>query len=63
MMLNGLDVFSGIGGITLGLAPWVRPVAYCEQDRYCQGVILSRMREGALPLALCAAFSTTETPP
>lgn len=48
-MLNGLDLFSGIGGITLGLAPWVHPVAYCEGDRYCQGVLLSRMREGVLP--------------
>jgi tRNA/tmRNA/rRNA uracil-C5-methylase (TrmA/RlmC/RlmD family) len=33
-LLNGLDLFSGIGGITLALAPWVRPVAYCEIDEY-----------------------------
>lgn len=44
--LNGLDLFSGIGGISLALRPWVRPVAYCEIDRYCQGVLLSRMRSG-----------------
>lgn len=48
-MINGLDLFSGIGGIALGLAEWVRPVAYCEIDRYCQGVLLSRMHEGSLP--------------
>lgn len=50
-MLNGLDLFSGIGGLTLALAPWVRPVAYCEQDRYAQSVLLSRMGDGSLPLA------------
>jgi DNA (cytosine-5)-methyltransferase 1 len=45
-MLNGLDLFSGIGGLTVALAPWVRPVAYCENDRYVQGVMLSAMRRG-----------------
>jgi len=35
----------------MALAPWVRPVAYCEVDRYCQGVLLSRMSEGKLPVA------------
>lgn len=43
-MLNGLDLFSGIGGLTVALSQWVRPVTYCEADRYCQGVLLSRMR-------------------
>lgn len=50
-MLNGLDLFSGIGGITLALKEWVRPVAYCENDRYAQGVILSRISSGDLPNA------------
>lgn len=27
-MLNGLDLFSGIGGLALALSEWVRPVAY-----------------------------------
>ena len=45
-MLNGLDLFSGIGGIALALSPWVRPVAYCENDRYAQAVLLSRMWSG-----------------
>ena len=48
-MLNGLDLFSGIGGITKALENWVMPVAFCEQDSYCQGVLLSRMSEGLLP--------------
>lgn len=51
MLLNGLDLFSGIGGLTLALSPWVKPVAYCENDRYAQSVLLSRMSDGQLPVA------------
>lgn len=50
-MINGLDLFSGIGGITCALYGYVRPVAYCEIDRYSQGVLLSRMATLELPLA------------
>lgn len=49
--MNGLDLFSGIGGITKALEGYVRPITYCESDRYAQGVLLSRMREGSLPVA------------
>jgi len=28
--------------------PWVRPIAYCEIERYCQGVLLSRIADGQL---------------
>jgi DNA (cytosine-5)-methyltransferase 1 len=49
--MNGLDLFSGYGGISLALLPWVRPIAYCEREKYCQGVLLSRMAEGLLPRA------------
>lgn len=47
-MLNGLDLFSGIGGMSIAMEEWVRPVAYCENDRYCQGVLCSRMSDGTL---------------
>lgn len=50
-MINGLDLFSGIGGITLALAPWVRPIAYCENERYAQAILLSNMERGILPIA------------
>ena len=50
-MLNGLDLFSGIGGISLALQEWVRPVAYCENNHYAQAVLLSRMADGNLPPA------------
>ena len=49
--MNGLDLFSGIGGISLGLRDYVRPIAYYEIDAYCQGVLLSRMHTGELPRA------------
>jgi DNA (cytosine-5)-methyltransferase 1 len=50
-VLNGLDLFSGIGGLTLALAPWVKPVAYCENDRYAIAVLLSQLAKGNLPVA------------
>lgn len=49
--MYGLDLFSGIGGLTKALEGYVRPVAYCENDRYAQGVLLSRMARGDLPHA------------
>lgn len=49
--VNGLDLFSGIGGISLALLPWVRPTAYCENDKFAQAVLLSRMCDGELPSA------------
>lgn len=50
-MLNGLSLFSGIGGIDVALSEWVRPIAYCEIDPYCQAVLLSRMADESLPNA------------
>lgn len=49
--MNGLDLFSGIGGITQSLEGYVRPVAYCELDRNAQGVLLSRIIRGSIPYA------------
>lgn len=49
--INGLDLFSGTGGISIALEPWVRTVAYCEQSVFCQGVLLSRMANGSLDRA------------
>lgn len=47
-MINGLDLFSGIGGISLALSEWVRPIAYCEIDKYCQQVLQSRFADRTL---------------
>ena len=48
-MLNGLDLFTGIGGMSFGLRGYIRPVAYCECEVYCQKVLLSRMATRELP--------------
>lgn len=38
------DMFSGIGGISLALAPLgIRTVLYCENDKYCQQVLAKCM--------------------
>jgi DNA (cytosine-5)-methyltransferase 1 len=62
----GLDLFSGIGGLTKALEDYVRPVAYCENERYACGVLLSRMACGDLPKApICDDVKTlcgTELP-
>lgn len=50
-MINGLDLFSGIGGLTIALQEWIVPIAYCENDRYAQADLLSRMSKGELPIA------------
>ena len=49
--LNGLDLFSGIGGNTLALRRYVRTIAYCEADRHAQSVLLSRMGDGSIERA------------
>jgi DNA (cytosine-5)-methyltransferase 1 len=51
MKIYGLDLFSGSGGLSIALSPWVIPRAYCENDPYAQAVLLSRMRDGSLPWA------------
>lgn len=48
--LVGLDLFSGIGGLTVALAPWVRTVAYCDNNRYAQAVLLAKMASCEIPI-------------
>jgi DNA (cytosine-5)-methyltransferase 1 len=50
-MLQGLDLFSGTGGITKALEGYVIPIAYCEIDGYAKGVLLSRQSRGEIPYA------------
>ena len=49
--LYGLDLFSGIGGNTLALREWIKTIAYCEQDRHAQSVLLSRMADKSIESA------------
>lgn len=53
-MTTHVSLFSGYGGLDLGLKmaiPDLRTVLYCEYDRYAQGVLMSRMRDGGLDTA------------
>ena len=52
-MIRTLDLFSGIGGFSLGLkrAGGFGTVGYCEIDPYCQKVLQARMRDGSLDTA------------
>jgi len=46
--LRTLDLFSGIGGFSLGLQGTARTVAYCEIDAKCRSVLRKNIREGHL---------------
>jgi DNA (cytosine-5)-methyltransferase 1 len=50
-VIHGLDLFSGIGGMSLGLHEFVRTVCYVESDPYCQALLANRIRDGYLPTA------------
>lgn len=49
--MYGLSLFSGYGGIDLALKDYVRPIMYCDIERYAQAILLSRMDDGSLPFA------------
>lgn len=49
--MYGMDLFSGIGGITKALEGYVQPVAYCDNEPYARSVLLSRMHTEDLPAA------------
>ena len=49
--MRSVDLFSGIGGLTLALEPFVTPMLLCEIDPFCTGVLTARMGEGRFPRA------------
>ncbi len=49
--LRTLSLFSGIGGIELGLRRWCKTVCYCEIDPYAVGVLIKNMGQGNLDVA------------
>lgn len=50
-VVSSVDLFSGIGGISLALAGFCTPVVYCDINKYCQQVLTERMQEGRLDKA------------
>jgi DNA (cytosine-5)-methyltransferase 1 len=61
--LNVLDLFSGIGGISLGLErAGMRTIAFCEIEPYCRAVLAKRwpgvpIHEDVRQLSLTAGFA------
>lgn len=47
-MINGLDLFSGIGGMSIALQPWARTVCYVENEKSCTDRIRERITAGEL---------------
>ena len=58
-MLNSLDLFTGVGGITIALEGLCNPIAYCDIDKNAQQVLKSRMESKSLPEA--PIFSDVKT--
>ena len=57
-LLRSLDLFSGIGGLTVALRGVAEPVAYCDIDSAAQAVLADRMDKRLLPYApVCPVFS------
>ena len=51
MQMQYCDLFSGIGGISLALGGIVKTVLYCEQDKYCQEILIARQEDGSIDKA------------
>lgn len=49
--LRSLDLFSGIGGITLALEGIASPLMYCDIDASARRVLRANMERGLLPVA------------
>jgi hypothetical protein len=60
--LRSLDLFSGIGGLTLALKGLCEPLCFCEIDRAAQAVLQDQMRRGGLPAAPICSDVRTLTP-
>ena len=46
MIVRVLDLFSGIGGFSLGLdRAGMETVAFCENDKFCQKVLAKHRRK------------------
>ena len=43
-----LDLFSGVGGMSIALEPYCRTVAFCDIDNNCRSIISQRAKEGRM---------------
>ena len=49
--LPTLDLFSGVGGLSIGLREVCCPIAYCEIEPKARAVLQARMQDGMLERA------------
>jgi len=49
--MKSIDLFSGIGGLTLALSPVCKPVLYCDKHPGAKAVLASAMDKGYIPRA------------
>lgn len=49
--LRSISLFSGYGGIAIGLHQYSEPILYCDIEPYAQATLLSRMDDGTIPVA------------
>eukprot|EP00944_MAST-04C_sp_MAST-4C-sp1_P014357 g14357.t1 len=54
-------MFSGIGGLSLALSEWIKPVAFCEKDKYARQVLFDKMQVEKQNLFLDVNQITKET--
>ena len=60
--LRSLDLFSGIGGLSLALQGLCEPLLYCEIEPAAQAVLQDQMRRRGLPAASIGSDVRTLTP-
>lgn len=49
--VRGVDLFSGVGGLSMALAPFVEPVAFCDTSPVARKILVNGMQSGRLPNA------------
>lgn len=62
-MLKSIDLFSGVGGITLALRGIAKPVLYCDVDPVARASMEFNMKRGLLPRARIHTDVTKLTAP
>lgn len=67
MTMTAIDLFSGLGGISHALQPFVRTIMYCEKDATARSVLVSNMEAGTIDSApihedVCTLSSSPELP-
>jgi site-specific DNA-cytosine methylase len=62
VVLNSLDLFSGIGGLALSLEPIFQTVLYCEINSAAKQVLTSNMNKGFIHTAPAWSVPTMQAP-